>query len=74
MSSRFVVTENTISGESISVGYETDSKKLNKAGISSVNFRFYLNDNFRLSTIRNERGINYPFERSCSFSIGLRFL
>lgn len=74
MSSRFVVTENTISGESISVGYETDSKKLHKAGISSVNFRFYLNDIFRLSTIRNERGINYPFERSCSFSIGLRFL
>lgn len=74
MSSRFIATENTISGESISLGYEAQSKGLRKAGISSLNFRFYLNDIFRISTIQNERGLNYPFERSCSFSIGLRFL
>ena len=74
MSSRFVVQENTIAGESISFGYETTDKKLHVAGLSSLNFRLYLNDIFRVSTVQNERGINYPFERSVSFSVGLRFL
>lgn len=74
MSSRFVVEENTISGESISLGYQTTDKKLHSLGLSSMNFRFYLNDIFRISTVKNERGIDYPFERSVSFSVGFRFL
>lgn len=74
MSSRFVTSENTIAGESISLGYETNDQKLHSLGVSSVNFRLYLNDIFRISTVKNERGIDYPFERSVSFTVGLRFL
>ncbi len=74
MSSRFVVEENTISGESISLGYQSTDKKLHDYGLSSVNFRVYLNDIFRISTVKNERGISYPFERSISFSVGFRLL
>lgn len=73
MSSRFVVTENTLSGESISLGYDGVSKSLNMIGISSVSCRLYLNDIFRFSSVKDERGIDYPFERSISFSVGLRF-
>lgn len=72
-SSRFVAEENFISGESISLGYETQAKWLETVGVSSLTFRAYMNDIFRISSIKNERGIEYPFERSISFSIGLRF-
>lgn len=74
MSSRFVANENTIAGESISFGYETTNKAwLRTIGASSIVTRLYMNDIFRISTIKNERGIDYPFARSVSFSLGLRF-
>ena len=42
-------------------------------GLSSLNFRIYMNDIFRISTVKEERGLSYPFQRSISASIGLRF-
>ena len=73
MTSRFVEDNNIITGESISLGYESQGKWIQKIGASSVNMRFYMNDIFRISTIKNERGIYYPFSRSVSFSLGLSF-
>lgn len=73
ISSRFIETENVFSGESISVGYESHAKFLTQLGISSLTFRAYMNDIFRVSNIKNERGLDYPFERSFSFSLGIRF-
>lgn len=74
MSSRFIMTENTLECTSISIGYEdTTSKWLRPVGLTSAYFRIYANDIFRLSTIKEERGIDYPFQRSVSASIGLRF-
>jgi len=74
ISSRFVEDNNILSGESISFGYETmDKKWLKKIGASSLTSRIYMNDIFRISTIKNERGIDYPFARSVSLSLGLRF-
>ncbi|SKB70386.1 TonB-linked outer membrane protein, SusC/RagA family [Sphingobacterium nematocida] len=73
MSSRFVADENTFSCESISLGYETNAPWTKKIGLSSFNTRFYMNEIFRISTVKNERGIDYPFARSLSLSIGARF-
>lgn len=74
MSSRFVADNNVLAGESFSMGYETSNKTwLRKIGASSINARAYMNDIFRVSTVKNERGIDYPFARSVSFSLGLRF-
>lgn len=73
ISSRFIADYNLISGESISIGYESTGDWLKKIGASSLSFRAYMNDFFRLSTMKNERGIDYPFARSISFSLGLRF-
>ncbi|WP_216823607.1 SusC/RagA family TonB-linked outer membrane protein [Niastella vici] len=74
MSSRFVEDNNILSGESISVGYENSTARWVKAlRASSVTCRAYMNDIFRLSTVRNERGIDYPFARSVSLSVGVRF-
>lgn len=73
MSSRFVADENTLSGESISVGYETQGKWLRYIGASSMTVQAYMNDIFRISTVKNERGLDYPFARSVAFSLSVRF-
>ncbi len=73
MSSRFVADNNVFSGESISIGYETQGKWLRSIGASSMTVRAYMNDIFRISSVTNERGIDYPFARSVSMSLGLRF-
>ncbi len=49
------------------------SKPWANIGASSFNVRIYGNNLFRLSTIKEERGIDYPFSRKISASIGVRF-
>lgn len=73
ISSRFVANESTFEAESITLGYETDADWLKKASISSMNVRLYLTDIFRFSTVKNERGLDYPFSRSVSLSLSLSF-
>ena len=73
MSSRFVRTENTFSGESIYIGYEYSGAWIKKIGAEGVTFRAYMNDIFRLSSFKEERGTDYPFARTVSFSLSLRF-
>jgi len=74
ISSRFIADENTFECKSISLGYETTSASwLKNLGLSSMNFRVYMNDIFRISTVKEERGLDYPFQRSISASLGLRF-
>ena len=73
MSSRFIADEKTLSGESISFGYETQAKWLHRIGASSMTIRGYMNDIFRVSTVKNERGLDYPFARAVAFSLGLTF-
>jgi hypothetical protein len=74
MSSRFIQEENSITGESVNFGYEfQDTKWLKRLGLQSLRFTGYMNDIFRISTIRRERGILYPYARSVSFSINANF-
>lgn len=74
ISSRFVTDNNNLIGESFSIGYETTTGSWLKAlGATSVTFRAYVNDIFYIATVTNERGIDYPFARSVSFSAAIRF-
>lgn len=74
ITTRFIKTENTLSCTSINVGYRTSTARfLNAIGATSVDIRFYMNDIFRISNIKEERGTNYPFQRSCSMSFGISF-
>lgn len=74
ISSRFVQDNNMLIGEAFSIGYEnTTAKWLKSLRASSITFRAYMNDIFYLSTITNERGLDYPFARSVSFSTAVRF-
>ncbi|WP_159452613.1 SusC/RagA family TonB-linked outer membrane protein [Pedobacter nyackensis] len=74
ISSRFIQTENTISLESLSLGYEFSRKAwLDKAKMSSLRITAFTNDIFYSSTVRRERGIDYPYSRSVSMSISVTF-
>nr|WP_199079739.1 SusC/RagA family TonB-linked outer membrane protein [Pedobacter sp. ASV19] len=74
MSSRFIQSENSFSGESINIGYEfRDRKWLAKAALSALSINAYSNDLFYLSNITRERGIDYPYAKSVSMSIRASF-
>ena len=74
ISSRFVQKDSHLVGESISIGWDflADSwiRKLNMQGLRIY---LYTNDLFRLSTIKSERGIDYPFNNSYSFGLSASF-
>lgn len=38
-----------------------------------ISFRLYMNDIFRISSFKEERGTDYPFSKSVSLSVGVRF-
>ena len=73
ISSRFVLRENYIKAESISVGYDFDSEAVRKLGIQSLRLQANTTDLFRISSIKEERGIEYPFARSFSLSLSVMF-
>lgn len=72
-SSRFVMDENTFTGESINIGYEFPDRITRKLKMSALSVQMTMNDIFRVSSVRVERGTDYPFARSISFSIGMTF-
>jgi len=72
-SSRFVQKDNFITGESINVSYLFNNAWVSKIGLSSLSLSGYMNDIFRVASIKDERGIDYPFARSVSFSLRANF-
>ena len=73
ISSRFVQRENVLSGESFSLGYEFESAKLRRGGMSALRLQANMNDIFRISSVKEERGIDYPFARTVSMSLSVTF-
>ena len=74
ISSRFIQKDDYISGESIRLGYRvTDRAWLKRAGLTALGFNALANEFFRVSTIKAERGISYPFSRIYSLSLNLSF-
>ena len=73
ISSRFVKTENFLKGESFSAGYDFPKRWVEKAGFSALRLQVNMNDVFRKSSVKEERGIEYPFARMVSASVSVTF-
>ena len=72
--SRFVQDENVFSLESVSLSYDLGARRILRAiGAERVRFTGYLNDIFRFSTIKQERGISYPFANRFALSLNVTF-
>lgn len=75
-SSRFVMDDNQFAINTITLQYRFEqryNKFLKNMGISSASVGLYLEDVFRCSTVKMERGIDYPFARQVSLSLNLAF-
>ena len=71
---RFIADENTLECRSVSLGYEWMSDWLQKSfAISYLSLTAYGEDLFRISSVKQERGINYPYARKFSLALTLRF-
>lgn len=74
ISSRFVQRNNFITGESFNVGYWIDNNRFTKKlGVKTIRFNIYMNDIFRVASVKAERGIDYPFANTISSSINVSF-
>ena len=75
-STRFIMDDNEIRFATMNVGYRLTGenfKFLRKANIDVLALNFTTNDIARISPIRMERGLDYPFARSYTFSLSFMF-
>ena len=73
ISSRFVQKENTLQLTSLSLSYDLNREWIRKFGLNTMRLSFYMNDVFRASAVKNERGLDYPFQRSFVFGLNIGF-
>ena len=74
--SRFVMDENTLTFGSLSLTYRMDQQNtrfLKKSFISSLKWGFTMEDIFYLSSVKQERGLDYPFARQFAISLNVVF-
>ncbi|MDR0421841.1 MAG: SusC/RagA family TonB-linked outer membrane protein [Proteiniphilum sp.] len=74
MSSRFIQRDNYFNAESGKITWDFSKDRWLKAtGMEDFRVSISMSDLFRMSTIRQERGIDYPFERSVTMGVSARF-
>lgn len=71
--SRFIQDYNVLTFNSLTVGYDFDAEWLKKARIGLLRVELSGNELFRVSTVRAERGLDYPFSRSVAASVKMSF-
>ena len=73
-SSRFVQDDNMFSLQSVSLSYRWNNHWLKKnLGMQSMTVGANLSDLFYISTIKRERGLEYPFARQMAFDVSIVF-
>lgn len=75
-SSRFIQKFNEIALSSLYLGYRFDPKEwpgLKRYRMNVVNVTLSMQDIFRISSIKQERGLDYPFARSFNLSVSFIF-
>jgi len=73
LTSRFVQKENTLQFSSLNLNYDFPKSFFSKYKIERLRLNFSMNDLFRWSTVKMERGLEYPFARSFNFGLMVQF-
>ena len=73
--SRFVQDESTLTLQNIYLSYSFQNNRWlkNKLGVQNLTLGANISDLFYVSTVKQERGLSYPYARRFSFSLGLQF-
>lgn len=69
LTTRFVQDYNHLSIGSVSLGYDLKKNICKKIGLNGLRFSFNMSDIGRFSTVKEERGLSYPFSRQFTFSL-----
>ena len=73
-STRFVQRNNMLDLTTLSAYYDFKyCKWLQKIKLERLKATFYMNDVFHLATVKAERGLNYPYAHTFSFSLSATF-
>lgn len=70
---RFVQKDNVLDLSTLFLSYDFDRKFYTKLSMRSLRVTFTTNDAWHWATMKAERGIDYPFARSYTFSIQTSF-
>lgn len=73
VSSRFVERDNEITLRSLYLSYDLDRNLCRKLAMNNLRIGFTTNDLWRWGSIKQERGIQYPFARSFNLSLQASF-
>lgn len=72
-SSRFVMDDNSFVGESFNIGYQFPDRIARRLRVGALDLQLTMTDVFRATSVRVERGIDYPFARSITVAMGITF-
>ncbi|UYQ92115.1 SusC/RagA family TonB-linked outer membrane protein [Chitinophaga horti] len=72
-SSRFIQDENRVELKSVFLSYDAPASFYSRLKVKSLRCSITMNDLAYWSTIKAERGIDYPFARNFIFSLSTRF-
>ena len=71
---RFVERNNELQFASFTCYYDFKYQSwLEKLKLERLKLSFYMSDIFRISTVKTERGLDYPYARTFSFSLSATF-
>ena len=71
LTTRFVQDYNILNFGSIALGYDLKYDWCKAIHLNSLRFSFNMSDIGRLSTVKEERGLTYPFARKFTFSLSV---
>ena len=72
-SSRFVMDESVFELQSANLQYRWHTPFVKKLKLETINFDVNMSDLFYISSIKRERGTDYPFARRMEFSVSFMF-
>lgn len=73
LTSRFVQKENLVRLSSLNINYDFPKEKISRYNLQRLRLNFSTNDMFRISNVRMERGIDYPFARTYNMGLMVQF-
>lgn len=71
--SRFVRDYNVLSWNSASISYDFSQKLISKIGFGMLRVEIGANDILHISSVKQERGLSYPFARTVNLSVKASF-
>lgn len=71
VTSRFVQDYSFLNFTGLSIGYDFSYDMISRWKLRTMGLRFNMNDIFRWSTVKEERGTSYPYARNYSFTLSI---